>query len=214
MIFLWNPTQEDMHFSYGGLSYVINAGKRMKVEEAMGKHVLNNLTARGMSKLIFDDDGRSVDEDKIAADAIERNKEFKIRQVVSYNERNERRKASGQPYDVPTKEVKQYAAELGIDLLQPYTMAEGEKGQIGKLSQENQDLRSQVNALATQMQELIKQLANKAPVVEEKKKNGAYELFECGICGEMVLSSKMRSHISYYHNIKKEIKNESQSIPI
>lgn len=210
MIFLWNPTSEDMQFSYGGLSYTLNAGKRMKVEEAMGRHVLNNLTSRGMSRLFFDDDGKSINEEQIAKDAVERNRDFKIRQVVNYNERNERRKASGQPYDVPTKEVKKYAIELGLQLLQPYVMAEGEKGQIGKLTKENEELKLQMSNLVTQMQNMMQQVANLGQV-DIKKKD---EPVKCGMCGEMIMASKMRLHIARHHNIKKDLENDAEPIPI
>jgi len=95
MIFIWNPTTEDMSYQYGGLTYTISAGKRKKVDEPEGNHTLNALGSRGLTKLVFDDDGKSVNEEQIGKDAIERNREFKVRQVVTYNERNERRKASG-----------------------------------------------------------------------------------------------------------------------
>ncbi|MFA5340313.1 MAG: hypothetical protein WC332_00910 [Clostridia bacterium] len=216
MIFLWNPTNEDMPFSYAGLSYTLLAGKRMKVDEAMGKHVLNNLTARGMTKLIFDDDGKSIEEDAIAKDAIERNREFKIKQIVTYNERNERRKASGQPYDVPSKIIKQYAIELGIELLQPYSLAEGEKGQIGKLSRENEELKTQMAALLNQMQEVMATVAKggQQEPVNQKKNNSAEELIACGICGEMVRANRMKSHINFKHNPIKDFKDDTKPVPV
>lgn len=203
MIFLWNPTNEDLSFDYAGLSYTMLSGKRMKVEEAMGKHVLNNLSARGMTRLIFDDDGHSINEEDIALDAVERNKEFKIKQIVTYNERNERRKASGQPYDTPSKAVKQYASELGIDLLQPYTMSEGEKGQIAKLNKENEEkdkqLREQGQAiqdLSALVQKLSEQVSNGFVKAKDTAKDA---MVICSICGDEVLASKLNSHMRFKH---------------
>jgi len=210
MIFLWNATNDDMDFGYGGLSYTILAGKRMKVDEAMGRHVLNNLGARGLTKLVFDDDGKSINEEKIEADAKERCKEFKIRQIVTYNERNERRKASGQPYDVPTKDVKKYAIELGIDLLQPYTMSDGEKGQIGKLSQENAELKTQMATIMNQMQTMMSSIALQPQKVEANRKG----MVECGVCGEWLPENRIKTHIRFKHNFNKEVKDDAEPVPI
>jgi hypothetical protein len=171
MIFLWNPTVDDLPFQYAGLSYTLLSGKRMKVDEAMGNHVLNTMGSRGLTKLVFNEDGQSIDEEKIAADAIERNHEFKVRQIYVYNERNERRKAAGQQYDPPSKEVRGYAAALGIELLKPYEMAEGEKGQIGILGKENQALREDVAALARVVESLMLKMADKESDKPKKKES-------------------------------------------
>jgi hypothetical protein len=194
MIFLWNPTSENLPFQYAGLSYTIEAGKRMKVDEAMGNHVLNSMGPRGLTRLVFDDDGKSINEEQIAADAIERNKEFKIRQVYVYNETNERKKAAGQAYNPPTKQVRQFAAELGIKLLQPYEMAEMEKEQIGKLTEENQELRNSIGVLTkqmTEMMEMIKSGGNSKP--DESKK------IRCKVCNLRVDETDFERHMLELH---------------
>jgi hypothetical protein len=200
MVFLWNATNEDLGFQYGGLSYKIEAGKRMKVMEPMGNHALNALGARGLTKLIFDDEGKSVGEEEIGRDAIERNKQFKINQIVVYNERNERRKASGQPYDTPSAIVKKYAVELGIELLQPYNLALAEKGQIGTLSKENEELKNQLKQQEENIRNLMESMKNmqtmvsggfiKADVKEVKSSN----YVTCSDCGEQVLRNRLKSH--------------------
>jgi uncharacterized protein with von Willebrand factor type A (vWA) domain len=205
MIFLWNPTNEDFGLTYGGLSYSIMAGKRLKVEEAMGNHALNALGSRGLTKLVFDDEGHSVAEEQIGQDAIERNKEFKIKQIVTYNERNERRKASGQPYDTPTPIVKKYAVELGIELLQPYNLALAERGQIGALSKENEDLKEQLKQQSDNISKLMESMKNmeqtvsggfvKAGVIEEKTTG----YVTCKECGEQILPNRLKSHMKAKH---------------
>ena len=200
MVFLWNATNEDLGFQYGGLSYKIEAGKRMKVIEPMGNHALNALGARGLTKLIFDDEGRSVGEEEIGRDALERNKQFKINQIVTYNERNERRKASGQPYDTPSPQIRKYAVELGIELLQAYNLATAEKGQIGVLSKENEELKSQVKKQNEDMQNLMEIVKNMQKTIGEgyvkadvsKVIPSAY--VECDVCGEQILRNRLKSH--------------------
>lgn len=203
MIFLWNPTKEDFTFQYGGLNYTISADSRKKVLEPMGNHALNALGARGLTRLIFDDDGKSIDEEKIKADSVERNREFKIRQIVTYNERNERRKASGQPYDPPTPQVKKYALDLGITLLQPYAMADAERGKIGELSKENDDLKTQINkqsddmkSMMESMKQMQEQIANGFVRPKDVAKDS---MVTCSVCGDEVLASKYKSHMSYRH---------------
>jgi hypothetical protein len=205
MIFLWNPTNEDLHLTYGGLNYTVPAGKRLKVEEPMGNHALNAMGSRGLTKLVFDDDGKSINEEKIEKDAVERNREFKIKQVVNYNERNERRKAAGQAYDTPTQTVRRYAAEIGIDLLLPYTMAEGERGQIGTLTRQNEEQKQQIEQQNREMKEMREMLASiKSDLsggfvkVKTEKVAGDTKV-KCDECGEEVLAKRMNSHMRNKH---------------
>lgn len=205
MIFLWNATNEDMSFQYGGLSYTIEAGKRLKVVEPMGNHALNALGSRGLTRLIFDDDGHSVGEEQICKDAMERNRAFKVNQIVTYNERNERRKASGQPYDTPTAIVKKYAVELGIDLLQPYNLATAEKGQIGTLSKENEELKIKLSQQEDNIRNLMESIKNIEKTVSggfvkaDIKPNISSKYVECDVCGEQILSNRLKSHKKVKH---------------
>jgi hypothetical protein len=181
-----------MYYQYGGLSYTLEAGKRKRVEEALGNHVLNSLGARGMTTLLYDEEGKSIGEEQIGKDAIQRQKDFKIRQIVIYNERNERRKAAGQPYDTPTPTVKKYAAEMGIALLQPYAIAEAEKGQIGKLTFEN-------DLLKNQMAEMMKKLTAISSAKEVEIPEGSVK---CDVCGDIVKENRLKAHLGFRHNIK------------
>jgi DNA-directed RNA polymerase subunit RPC12/RpoP len=205
MIFLWNVTNENLDFTYGGLNYAVAAGKRLKVEEPMGNHALNALGPRGLTKLVFDDDGKSVNEEQIEKDAIERNRDFKIRQVVHYNERNERRRAAKQAYDMPTPTVKRYAAEIGINLLLPYTLAEGERGQIGILTQQTEEQKKQIEKQEKEMQEMREMLSG----IKTELSGGFVKVKEkivssddnvvCEECGEKVLAKRLKTHMRNKH---------------
>lgn len=205
MLFLWNPTGEDFDYTYGGLSYRLEAGKKKRVSEAEGNHVLNALGSRGVTRLVFDDEGKSINEDKIKADALDRNREFKERQIIHYNERNERRKASGQPYDAPTKEVKKFAIELGIELLKPYEMAKGEVAQVAKVTAENEALKKQLEGMASAQKEMLEAFNSLKDQVNKgfiKPKDDKDPMIQCPICDEKVLASKLKSHMNYYHKDK------------
>lgn len=198
MLFLWNPTKEDFDYTYGGLSYRLESGKKKRVTEAEGNHVLNALGSRGVTRLVFDDEGKSINEEQIAADAIDRNREFKERQIIQYNERNERRKSSGQPYDPPTKAVRQYAAELGIELLKGYDMAVAEKAQIAKLNTESEAKDKAMSDLSKQIEEQNKIIAEirKQMIVKPTMPN---DMVICTICGDEVMAKTLKSHMNYKH---------------
>jgi hypothetical protein len=210
MIVLVNPTNEDLDYQYGGLSYSIPARKdgkngTKKVQDSEGHHALNSLTSRGMTKIEYDDEGQPINGEKNETDAIERNRQFKIRQINTYNYRNQQRKASGQSYDVPTPAVMRYAVELGIDLLQPYTMATGEKAQVAKLTEENETkdrlLKDQGDAI-TKLTEMVQGLSDKVGKGFIKPKDDKDPMIKCPICDEEVLASKLKSHTIHYHKDK------------
>ena len=201
MIYLVNYTNEKFDYTYAGLSKTILPGETRKVLEPEGNHALNALGARGLSKKEFDDDGKIINEDKNREDAIERNLDFKRKQIYTYNFRNETRKASGQPYDVPTSTVKRYAAELGIELLQPYSMAEAEKAEIAALNKKNEEKDRMLKEQGDSIKELTK-------MIQEMKKNmvvrptAPNDMIICEICGEEVMAKMMKSHMNYKHKDK------------
>lgn len=210
MIVLLNYTDEDLGYQYGGLSYTISAKKEgkagtKKVQDSEGHHALNSLGARGLTKVEYDDEGQPCNGEKNETDAIERNRQFKIRQVNNYNYRNQQRKASGQSYDVPTREVAKYAVELGIDLLQPYTMATGEKAQVAKLTSENESkdklLKEQGDAIS-KLTEMVQNLSDQVGKGFIKPKDDKDPMIKCPICDAEVLASKLKSHMTHYHKDK------------
>ena len=112
MIILYNPTNEELTGQHGGNSITIKSKVKMEVEDPRGNHLLNSLGPRGLCVLTY-----GCDEKQVKADGIQRNYEFKKKQVVEYNQRNENRKAQGLPYLPPTREVKAYGVELQLQLL-------------------------------------------------------------------------------------------------
>lgn len=214
MIYLVNYTNEDLGYTFGGISHTVKSGETKKVQEPEGNHALNALGSRGLSRIQFDDDGNKVNEDKNKEDAIERNKEFKVKQVVTYNERNAVRKASGQAYDMPTATVKRYASELGINLLQGYDLATGEKAVIADLHKKNEEKDKLIAELLKNQQTMMEQFeALKTQVskgfvkpTEIVNKKG---MVTCDICGEEVQAFRLTSHMINKH---KGNKNGTESL--
>jgi len=153
MITLFNPTNETLKMMYGGIAIVMEPppapSHRLNVEDPCGKHLLNAFATRGLCQLVYGDN------EEIVGDAgRDRNTEFKKAQIVRYNTMNEQRKMSGMGYLPPTEDVKRYAFELGIKLLEPYTMKDAEVTAIHNAAKENQELKGQLQTQQTEINDL------------------------------------------------------------
>jgi hypothetical protein len=146
---LWNPTNEDFDMQYAGISITMKSGERDAFAMKCATHLLNAYGQRGLTSLIY-----GCDEDKVGMDAIRRNIDFKTKQVVEYNQRNESRKAMQLGYLPPTEHIKKYAIELGLKLLEPYAIREEERSAISAVSLENEGLKNQLASQSAEMSEL------------------------------------------------------------
>lgn len=149
-IMLFNPTNEVLEMQFAGITKRIISGERVKVSDAEGNHLLNSMGGRGLTQLEY-----GCDEEKVTKDAINRNIEFKKKQISEYNQRNESRKQMGMGYLPPTEYIKKCALELGIGLLEPYTMKDTEKSEISRLLTENNELKVQMAQLLNKVNLLI-----------------------------------------------------------
>jgi hypothetical protein len=173
MIVLFNPTNEMFSMMYGGISVDLPPGEKRQVEDPCGKHLLNGYGQRGLCQLVYGDV-----EEKVAAAGRKQNMEFKKTQVVRYNQMNEQRKMQGLGYIPPTPELTQYSSDLAIELREPYNVADQTKSTIATLSNENEMLKQQLQA----MQKVISGINDKlaagdsgrtgSPPVDPKPKRG------------------------------------------
>jgi len=166
-VVLWNPTNEDFDMQYAGRSFTLTSGQRATVNDACANHLLNAFGPRGLTFLSYGDDERDIE-----TKAKERNYEFKKRQVQVYNQTNEQRKLTRLGYLPPSKKLKEYALELGIELIEPYSMKDEERAAISKSTVENELLKAQAAQQAkeiTELKEMMKQLMSEK---EPKKRIG------------------------------------------
>lgn len=125
---------------FGGIETLMEPDSIVKVEDPAGKHFLQAFEQRGLCRLEFEDDKKAIGEA-----GRTRNLEFKKLQIVRYNQQNEQRKMVGMGYLPPTKYVRQIAVELGIQLLQPYTMKDVEMSAVRDNKQETERLRKEID---------------------------------------------------------------------
>ena len=164
-IVIWNPTNEELKGQYSGRTFFFPSGAKIKVDDNAGNHLLHNLGDRGLTSLEYE-----CDEKQVEADAIQRNKDFKTRQVIEFNQRNESRKQTNFPYLSPTKEVKAYAIELGMGLYEPFTPRDPEREGMAILRAENSQLKNTLDDVLKKMDVLAKMVMKKqAPVATDFK---------------------------------------------
>jgi len=169
---LWNPTSEDFEgMQYAGISIGLKAGEKQIFAIKCAAHLLNAFGQRGLTSLTY-----GSDEEKVGKEAIQRNLDFKTKQVVDYNQRNENRKAMQLGYLPPTEILKKYALELGLKLLEPYTVRDEERAGISEGKKENEALRAELAELRETMKQFIEQRGQASG-----DSKGA---FKCGVCGE------------------------------
>jgi len=162
---LFNPTNEVLEAQHIGVTTRINKypekGHMVLVDDAKARHLLNILAPRGLTTLDYGDEGEA--KKKKAAEGRKRNKEFKIKQIVDFNQLQQQNEAKKIPYSYPTKQLKGYSDEVGLDLIAPYELPNLEKKKISKLKEEVQEkdakLEEQSQAMAT-MQKQIADLTN------------------------------------------------------
>jgi hypothetical protein len=148
---LFNPTNEDFEMQYAGISIGLKSGQKEIFAIKCATHLLNAYGQRGLTSLTY-----GSDEEKVAKDAIQRNKDFKLKQVVEYNQRNESRKSMQLGYLPPSDSVKKYAIELGLKLLEPYAVRDEERAGISETKRENEALKEEMAELKAMMKQLMK----------------------------------------------------------
>lgn len=198
---LLNPTNEDFDMQFSGVSFTIKAGEKLTMAENAAKHVLNSFGQRGLSYLAF-----GADEERIAADGKQRNREFKIKQVTEFNIRNENRKNMNLGYLPPSDKIKEYASEMGIELMQPYAPRDAERVKLNAQDDEITALRRSNADLADKVNKLLELV-----MTDKKPEPSGEKPFHCKYpgCGSsfsttIALTGHKRSHPDYEEIVKVE----------
>jgi len=191
---LWNPTNEDLDgMQYAGISIGLKSGEKQIFAIKCATHLLNAFGQRGLTSLTY-----GSDEEAIGKAAIQRNLDFKTKQIVEYNQRNENRKAMNLGYLPPTETLKKYAIELGLKLLEPYQVRDEERAGISESKKENEALRAELMELKETMKQFMKGQKSEEPITSGPTVNGLKE-FVCKECGQsfdhqIALTGHKRSH--------------------
>ncbi len=168
---LFNPThkldkkfQEIFKGQYLGKGIRVEPGQKLKVPDATARHLLNELAPRGLISLEYGDEEKV---EEIAKEGLERNREFKVRQLNDFNEKNSARKHMGLPYLWPTPTLKLYAEEIGVKLVESYQVDDAQLQKVNTLETENKDLRDQMKEMNEKMNQILEQMTKPEPKEEE-----------------------------------------------
>lgn len=168
---LFNPTNEDLDAQYIGETTIIPAGTKKKVDDKRARHILNVLGSRGLMTLDYGDEGEN--EKTKAEVGRRRNHQFKLKQVLRFNQQNEARQAQRLPYQDPTEQIADYAEEVGVPLLQPYRVEDESVSKIADLKKQLEDSAAEVKekdeevkAMKAELGE-VKELLTKLVKVQE-----------------------------------------------
>jgi hypothetical protein len=164
---LYNPTNEDLDMQYAGISLTLKPGQQEMFNNKCANHLLNSFGQRGLSALFY-----GCDEEKVKADGVKRNTEFKKRMVVNYNQTNENRKHQNLGYHPPTEQIQKYAIELGLKLFEPYSIRDAEREAISHTAVENEKLKNEVAELKEMVKQLLVQKAEPEPKSELRVRKG------------------------------------------
>lgn len=137
-----NPTNEDFDMQYSGVSFTIKSGQKQTLSANAANHLLNSFGPRGLCYLQY-----GADEERVAAEGKKRNENFKRRHVTEFNIRNENRKNMNLGYLPPSEKTRQYAVELGIELIEPYAAKDHDRQKIQSQENEIKELREKIDML-------------------------------------------------------------------
>jgi hypothetical protein len=169
-VVVYNPTDEEMIATYIGLTDKILPEQKLKVDDARGRSYLNELGPRGLVQLEFGDEGDGVAK---KADAGRRKcYEFRRKQILRYNQTNERQKQNGGAYQEPPDYIRRWSENLGLKLLEPFAFTDDASIRMADVKQENLakdrllaqkdvemgELKAQMGTMQDQMNQLLAML--------------------------------------------------------
>jgi hypothetical protein len=144
-----NYTPDTITYTHSGSTSTIKPGELKDLEDSKANFILNKFDRRGLVALKFGD----IPEKK-REEAMKTYKAFWTRQILVYNQDNERRKNTQREYAEPTEQLVEHAKELGIEIIGPWTVKQTDSGAVQALRDENATLKSQLSLLSQQIADL------------------------------------------------------------
>jgi len=152
-----NPTINEVFEAwFNGEQMFIQPGQVIRVDDARGNHLISELGPRGLIKLEYGDAGE-IEEQKTLA-GREKNRDFKRKQVIVFNQENERRNQRKQAMIEPQPHIIAYAAEVGLKVYEPFAETTEEtkasSAMFEKLEAANDEIKKKDEALAALTQQV------------------------------------------------------------
>ena len=147
-----NYTPDDIDWYHGGANGVIKSGQLKEFESPRANYILNKYGPRGLLRMKWDD---KIDEAQKTAQ--KRWEEFWTRQIINFNQDNERRMNTQKEYVHPTNQLQEHADRMGIKLVGPWTLRNlpADDSSVRAMKSENEGLRAELNELKEMFKELV-----------------------------------------------------------
>ena len=165
---LFNPThklekefQETFKTHYMGIGYFIKPGEKIKFPDPAARHILTEFSSRGLVVLEYGDEEKIAEKTQ---EGLEKNKEFKLKQLNAFNETNEAHKHQGLPYLWPKPFLKAYAKEFGLKLIESYKVDDAHLQRAKELRDENIELKQQMKDMNEKFEKLMDVVSDKLSI--------------------------------------------------
>jgi hypothetical protein len=153
-----NPTHEAFELWYSGEMMRLDPGQIYKVDDARGNHALSEFGKRGLIKLEYGDD-RSGQEETKSEQGRQANKAFRRKQVIDFNQEQDRKQSRKLPLAPCPEHIKRYANELGIKVFEPYGSSDEHSVERAELIGKLEFAESQVKAKDAAISDLQLQMS-------------------------------------------------------
>lgn len=146
---LSNYTPDKIHWNHGGEYGDLEPGKLYEFHTQRANYIVTKFGPRGILMMKY---GMDVSEAKKKAMDIWR--KFWERQVIIFNQDNERRQSTNREYVHPTEELTQHAEKLGLQLVGPWTIKKTDDASIRATLLQNVELEAKVKSLESMIKDL------------------------------------------------------------
>ncbi|KKN52255.1 hypothetical protein LCGC14_0614750 [marine sediment metagenome] len=149
-----NFTPDTILWTHIGVTGRIKPGEIVEMAEPRAKHILNKYGSRGLVQLQYDDDKKEK-----ARDAKIIYEDFWVRQIVNFNQLNERRKNENKAYLDISPELAFHAKQLELEVVGPWKMTKASSSkEMEELKTDNNKLRDEIGSFKEQVGTLTNQV--------------------------------------------------------
>lgn len=160
-----NFTPDTIEWMHGGINGVLKTNDVKEFDESRGNHILNEYTPRGLLRMEYNDDPEIKKKEAMAIYT-----RFWEKQVVVFNQHNERLKNENKAFVMATPQLETKAKEMGIELVGPWKLKiPAQNKEIERLQRENRELGSKFDKLQDQMADLIQTITSERQATTMEK---------------------------------------------
>lgn len=166
-----NFTPDNIHWTHLGQMGDLGPGSVEEFDEKRANFILTKYGPRGLVRVNWED---REDLAKYKDRAMQVYREFWIMQIETFNEQNAQRKNENKAYVYPTKQQKQKAEELGLELEGPWkTTQKTDSRELREMKAENAALKEELKEIREESKSLQEDMRSMLELMKEIKEKPA-----------------------------------------